>query len=146
MDSADGLLIDAGNASLMFNLALGLSKTDDGTTRAIDLLDSVRSGEPDVIETAAALRAALLEREGKFEDALGALDRAFGEVQSNEDALLQRSRLLQSLGRSSVAEAGLRAAMSRGRKRIGLELAALMLREGRFADAQLIAEEALASA
>ncbi len=53
---------------------------------------------------------------------------------------------LQSLGRASAAEAGLRAAMSRGRKRIGLELASLMLREGRFADAQMIAEEALASA
>ena len=142
----DGLLIDAGNASLMFNLALALSKTEDGTPHAIELLDSVRSGESNVIETAAALRAALLEREGRFEDALGALDRAFGEVPSNEDALLQRSRLLQSLGRASAAEAGLRAAMSRGRKRIGLELASLMLREGRFADAQLIAEEALASA
>jgi tetratricopeptide (TPR) repeat protein len=142
----EGLMIDAGNASLLFNLALALSKTDDGTPRAIELLDSVRTGESDVIETASSLRAALLEREGRFQEALDTLERAFGEAPSNEDVLLQRSRMLQHLGRASAAEAGLRAAMSRGRKRVGLELAALMLKEGRFADAQLVAEEALASA
>ncbi len=142
----DGLMLDTGNASLLFNLSLALSKSEGGTPRAIDLLDSVRSGETDVVETAAALRSALLEREGRFEEALGALERAFGEVPANEDALLQRSRLLQQLGRMSAAEAGLRAAMGRGRRRVGLELAALMLKEGRFADAQTVAEEALASA
>jgi tetratricopeptide (TPR) repeat protein len=142
----EGLMLEAGNASLLFNVSLALSKTDDGTPRAIELLGSVLSGETDVVETAAALRAALLEREGRFEEALEALERAYGEVPANEDALLQRSRILQQLGRDSAAEAGLRAAMSRGRKRIGLELAALMLKGGRFADAQSIAEEALASA
>jgi len=142
----DGLIIDAGNASLLSNLALALSKTEDGTGRAIDLLDTVRVGDQDVVEYAGSLRAELLEREGRIEDALTTLERAFGEFPSNEDALLRRSRLLQQLGRNEAAEAGLRAAMGRGRKRIGLELAALMLREGRFNDAQTIAEEALASA
>jgi len=142
----DGLLLDPGNASLLFNLALALSRTDYGTPRAIELLETVRTGESDVVDLANSLRSALLEREGRFDEALTALDRAFGETPADEEVLLRRSRLLQHLGRNAVAEAGLRAAMGRGRKRIGLELAALMLREGRFADAQTVAAEALASA
>ncbi|HTX02624.1 MAG TPA: tetratricopeptide repeat protein [Candidatus Acidoferrales bacterium] len=142
----DGLIRDPGNASLLTNLALALSKTPQGISRAIDLLDTVRIGDGDVVQHAGALRADLLEREGRLEEALATLERAFGEFPANEDILLQRSRLLQQMGQNDAAEKGLRAAMVRGNKRIGLELAALMLREGRFNDAQTVAQEALASA
>ncbi|MBV8222065.1 MAG: hypothetical protein JO293_01780, partial [Candidatus Eremiobacteraeota bacterium] len=142
----EGVLREPGNAQLMFNLALALSRVEGNVGQAIDVLDCMRSGEADVVELAALLRAALLEREGRVEEGLAAIERAFGTQPENEDALLHRARLLQKLGHDADAEAGLRAAMRRGSKRVGVELAGMMMRAGRYEDARSIADEALATA
>jgi tetratricopeptide (TPR) repeat protein len=139
----EGVVKDPRNASLLFNLGLALAQTDE-VDRAIDVLALARNGETEVVETSAFLRAELLHRKGRFEEALAALDTTFGEAPANEDALLMRARTLESLGRVRPAEEMLRSAMSAGRKRVGVELAALMLREGRYAEAQGIANEAMA--
>lgn len=141
-----GLVRDPSTAALMFNLGLALAQMEGQTNRAIDVLGLVRNGDREIIETGAFLRASLLEREGRFEEAQGALEDTFGEKPDNEDALLLRARLLQESGRVRPAEEMLRSAMGTGRKRVGLELAALMLREGRYAEARSIADEAMATA
>jgi tetratricopeptide (TPR) repeat protein len=141
----EGLVKDPANAALLFNLGLALAQFGQ-TDRAVEVLALARSGDSDILETAAFLRATLLEKKGQLEDALAVLDAAFGELPRNEDALLMRARMLETLGRVGPAEDVLRSAMGAGRKRVGVELAALMLRAGRYDEARGIADEAMASA
>ncbi|MBV8601296.1 MAG: tetratricopeptide repeat protein [Candidatus Eremiobacteraeota bacterium] len=142
----EGAVRFAGDASLVFNLGLALAQLEGKKDRAIEVLAAATKGDPSAIEAAAFMRASLLEKEGRNEAALEVLDAVFGEEPTNEDALLFHARLLESLGQSEAAEAGLRAAMGSGRKRIGVELAAMMLRAGRIAEAGDVASEALATA
>ncbi|MGH7661938.1 MAG: tetratricopeptide repeat protein [Vulcanimicrobiaceae bacterium] len=141
-----GLVKDPSTAALLFNLGLALAQIEGQVDRAIDVLGLVRTGEREIIETGAFLRASLLEKKGMLVEAQGALEGIFGEKPENEDALLMQARLLQGAGRVGPAEEMLRSAMGAGRKRVGLELAALMLREGRYAEARDIADEAMATA
>jgi tetratricopeptide (TPR) repeat protein len=142
----DGLVLAPTNAALLFNLGLALAQTEGQTERAVDVLALARDGEPVIVETAGFLRANLLEQQGRLADALAAIDGIFGKRPASEDVLLLRARLLEALGQTQAAEELLRSAMAAGRKRVGVELAALMLRGGRYAEASGVASEALASA
>ncbi|SRR5579875_132421 len=141
-----GIVKDPGNAALLFNLGLALAQTEGQTERAIGVLGLAVNGEREIVETAAFLRASLLEHAGRFEEGLAAINATFGPSQENEDVLLIRARLLEGLGQMRPAEEMLRSAMGAGRKRVAVELAALMMREGRYAEARGVAEEAMASA
>jgi tetratricopeptide (TPR) repeat protein len=91
----------------------------------------------------AALACANLDRKA---DALAHLDGIAeipGDLQLH--VLLLRASLLEPLGRLDEAENALRSAMPLAKRRVGAELGAFYLRAGRFADAQRVAEEALAS-
>ena len=59
-------------------------------------------------------------------------------------AALLRASLLEACGRVGEAESTLRAVMPLAKRRVGAELGAFYLRAGRYADAQRVAEEALA--
>ncbi|HEY1727888.1 MAG TPA: tetratricopeptide repeat protein [Candidatus Baltobacteraceae bacterium] len=142
----EGLIKSPNNAALRFNLGLALAQVDGETDRAIHMLGMARIGERRVVETATFLRASLMERKGNLDDALRVLDEVFGEAPVHEDALLLRARLLEALGQMLPAETMLRSAMGVGRKRVGVELAALMLRQGRYAEASGVASEAMATA
>ncbi|MBV8074724.1 MAG: tetratricopeptide repeat protein, partial [Candidatus Eremiobacteraeota bacterium] len=142
----EGAIRHAGDASLLFNLGIALAQSEGKTERAIEVLAAALKGDAGAVEASAFLRASLLEKEGRREEALATLEGAFGSEPSNEDALLFRARLLEELGKSDLAETELRAAMGSGRKRIGIELAGLMLRAGRIAEAGDVANEALATA
>jgi tetratricopeptide (TPR) repeat protein len=142
----EGLLKNLTHAGLAFNLGLALAQTEGQSERAIAVLALAQDGEKEIVETAAFLRAQLLERENRFDEALTSLETVFGEKPENEDALLLRARLLEEAGKSDAAEKLLRATMRAGRQRVGVELAAMMLRAGRYAEAGSIAGEALASA
>ena len=142
----DGLLIAPTNAGLLYNLGLALAQMDGQKERAIAALGLIRAGEREVVEPALFLRASLLNQQGRNEEAIEVLDAAFGSRPTNEDALLLRARLLEGLGDNAGAEDILKGAMSAGRRRVGVELAALMLREGRYAEARDVASEAMATA
>jgi tetratricopeptide (TPR) repeat protein len=66
-----------------------------------------------------------------------------GELQLH--VLMLRASLLETLGRLAEAEAAFLAALPLAKRRVAAELGAFYLRAGRFADAQRVAEEALAS-
>jgi tetratricopeptide (TPR) repeat protein len=142
----NGVVTEPSNVALLFNLGLALAQIDGQVDRAIDVLSLAIKGDPEIVETATFLRATLLERKGRREDALASLDAVFGDLPANEDALLMRARILKGLGRNGPAEDLLRSAMGAGRRRVAIELAALMLREGRYREAQGIAEQGMASA
>lgn len=91
----------------------------------------------------AALACTHLNRKS---DALAHLE-AIAEIQDDLQllVLLMRASLLEPLGRLVEAENALRSAMPLAKRRVGAELGAFYLRAGRFADAQRVAEEALAS-
>ncbi|MGH7328118.1 MAG: tetratricopeptide repeat protein, partial [Polyangiaceae bacterium] len=139
------LVLGPDNAALLYNLALALTHVPGQNGRAIDVLALIRGDDERVVASAAFLLARLLEGEGRFEDALKAVEAVFGERPENEDALLARARILEALGRAQEAEDLLRGAMAAGRKRIGVGLAGLMLRAGRISEAGIIASQALAN-
>ncbi|MBV8151499.1 MAG: hypothetical protein JOY59_08080, partial [Candidatus Eremiobacteraeota bacterium] len=143
--ATDGLALSPKNAPLLFNYALGTALCGD-PERAIDALARLISGETEIVETGAYLRATLLEQLGRRAEALAVLEATFGDEPVQEDACLMRARLLAALGHGERAEAALRHAMGTGRKRIGVELASMMLREGRYDDARNVAETALTPA
>ncbi len=82
---------------------------------------------------------------GKNAEALTHLD-AITELTADLQVhvLLLRASVLESLGRNDEAEAAFRAALPLSKKRVAAELGGFYLRAGRFADAQRVAEEALA--
>jgi tetratricopeptide (TPR) repeat protein len=142
----DGLVMTPGSSLLLYNLGLALAQMDGETERAIHALGLIRGGESNVVEAGAFLRANLLDHQGRAGDAIGVLEAAFGPQPANESALLLRARLLETVGEKGKAEESLRLAMGAGRNRVALELAALLLRDGRYAEARGIASEAMATA
>ena len=141
----DGAVVAPDNSMLLYHLALAAEHMGQ-TDRAITALSKARSGEKEVVESAAFLQASLLKKTGRFEEAISVVDDVFGEFPSNEDALLLRAQILDASGRPDAAERLLQRAMGAGRKRVGVELAALMLRAGRYAEAKGVANEAMATA
>ena len=89
------------------------------------------------------LRAVTLRELDRPEEALAAVERLLAEDPNQVDGLLLRAALLESRGDVADAEALLRRTLLLNRKRIGVELASLYLRAGRFADAARVAQEAL---
>ena len=143
----EGLVLSPtdGNPALQPGPCAGAARRRE-TQRAIEVLKAVWSNATgEVRETGGFLRASLLEREERVDEALVVLEAVFGAAPAQEDALLLRARLLEKLGRTSDAETGLREAMGPGRKRVGVELAAMMMRGGRLDEARGIAMQALAA-
>lgn len=82
---------------------------------------------------------------GQKAEALAHLD-AIPEISDDLQVhvLLLRASLLETFGRNEEAEAAYRQAFPLSKKRVGVELGGFYLRAGRLADAQRVAEEALA--
>ncbi|HKU69056.1 MAG TPA: glycosyltransferase [Candidatus Baltobacteraceae bacterium] len=95
-----------------------------------------------MLHYSAALSCAKLQRADEALAHLDALAEIPGDLQLH--VLLLRASLCETLGRPEEAEFALRTAMPLGKRRVGAELGAFYLRAGRFADAQRVAEEALA--
>lgn len=97
----------------------------------------------DMYVTATYLRALLLQKQGKLDAALDALDGLLKWQPKQVDALLMRARLLVDTQRFTDAEAVLIATMELDAARGAVDLAGLYMRLGRYADAQNIAERIL---
>jgi tetratricopeptide (TPR) repeat protein len=92
------------------------------------------------------LRAIVLGDLGRYAEAVAAVDAVIALAPNEIDARLQRFRFVAALGRDDEAERTLREALPLGDQRVPAELAAWLLRKGRFTEAQLVAETALQSA
>jgi tetratricopeptide (TPR) repeat protein len=111
---------------------------------ALAHLESIESAPGQVFVQAEYLRAVLLREMQRYDDALEALTRMLSVSGPQTDALLLRGSILDLAGRKEEAEASFREALPLAKKRAAIELAAFYLREGRPADAQRVADEALA--
>ncbi len=111
---------------------------------AVAHLDAAAEIPSDLQVHVEQLRAVLLRDLGRTEEALAAADRLLCAGGAQIDALLLRASLLEALGRAQEAESAYQNALPISKRRAAAELGAFYLRAGRFADAQRVAEEALA--
>ncbi|MEO6912893.1 MAG: tetratricopeptide repeat protein, partial [Candidatus Baltobacteraceae bacterium] len=109
---------------------------------ALEHLESINQ-DAGVWVQAEYLRAVILRELGRMDQALASLDRLLAADPDQLDAALLKAATLETLNRAPEAETTLTSAMQLSKQRVGVELAGLYLRQGRIADAQRIAEEAL---
>jgi tetratricopeptide (TPR) repeat protein len=139
-----GLELAPADPDLRYNLAAVLVQTG----RKEAALDELRAAEGagDTGLRALFLRAIVLGDLRRFPEAIDAIDGVIARAPREVDARLQRFRLVAASGDEREAESTLRAALALGDSRIAAEFASWLLRKGRFSEAKVIAEEALASA
>jgi tetratricopeptide (TPR) repeat protein len=138
-----GLQQSPDHAMIRYSAALAcvnLQRNDE----ALQHLESISEIPAELHVPLEHLRAAVLRSSGRNDEALAALDRAVASGKAPLDVLLTRASLLETLGRAGEAEFAFQAALPFGKRRVAAELGAFYLRAGRFADAQRVAEEALA--
>jgi tetratricopeptide (TPR) repeat protein len=139
-----GLEVAPTDRALRYNLGVVFVQTD---RKAAALEELAQAGaEGDLGLRATFLRAIVLGDLGRFADALAEVDTVIALAPAEVDARLHRFRFAAALGRDDVAEAALRDAIPLGDLRVATELAAWLLRKGRFGEAQAVAEGALAPA
>lgn len=145
LDAArQGLKLAPTHAELRYNSAVARIKLGDPKGALEDLAISDAQAS-EVGKKTALLRAGLLRDARRHEEAVVALDAAFADA-PNVDAGLLRAQCLEALGRHDEAAASLETVFDQDRQRVGVELASLYMRAGRFAEAQQAAERALAPA
>ncbi|MDP9016897.1 MAG: tetratricopeptide repeat protein [Candidatus Eremiobacteraeota bacterium] len=127
---------------LRYNSAVAKVQLGDGDGAVADLA-VVPFSSPAVGQKAALLRARLLGEGGKWQEALHVLDASFDDLMVAEAALL-RAKNFEHLGQVDEAAGALESIFGAERQRVGMELASLYMRHGRFAEAQTAAERALA--
>lgn len=135
-----GLRAAPGQAQLAYYAALACANAQrkEEALAYLDRITDASAGEgPDM------LRATLYREFGRTEDALGALDRVVSHNAFNIEAALMKSTLLESAGRIDEAERTLRDVLPAGKQRVAVELAGLLLRNGRLEEAKRIAAQAL---
>lgn len=111
---------------------------------ALGHLNAINEAGTELYHHIEYLRAVLHRDLGHAEIALTVVDNLLSVRGAQIDALLLRASLLEALGRAVEAEATFRSALPLGKRRVAAELGSFYLRAGRFADAQRVAEEALA--
>jgi glycosyltransferase involved in cell wall biosynthesis len=152
---------DRGDAVALARLRAQEAQTEPKTASDFARRAQIAASEND-FERALALAQAGLERTpgdamlhytagvacarlARKEDAISHLENAAGLADDVQlEAALMRGSLLESLGRMDEAEAALRCALPLAKRRAATELGAFYLRAGRYAEAQRVAEEALA--
>ncbi|MBV8245128.1 MAG: tetratricopeptide repeat protein, partial [Candidatus Eremiobacteraeota bacterium] len=138
-----GLELAPDDPMLAYNAAAAsanLARRDD----ALSFLARISSSGEKVYAQARMLEVTLLRDGGRNAEALRAAD-AFVKCQpENVEAALVKAQLLEHLGRVDDAEAALRNAWHVDKRRVAVDLASLYLRQGRVADAQRTAADALA--
>ena len=138
-----GLTISPGDGGLRYNAAIAcvnLQRKDD----ALAHLSLVEGRNGQVYERAEYLRAVLLRELGDYAAALNALDRMQEACGVQLDAVLLRAAVLEASGSAEEAERIFQSALPLNPKRAAVELASFYLRAGRIAEAQRVAQQALA--
>lgn len=137
-----GLGIAPSNGLLHYNAAIALVNLDR-KLEALEHLVRVRTGDGTAYAQAKFLQATILREIGRADEALAALDNVLALDPSQLDAVLMKAELLDARGEALAAERTLLGARHLDQQRVGVQLAGLYLRAGRYADAARIAETAL---
>ncbi len=95
-------------------------------------------------ERAALLRATLLRDAGSPAEALGILDTLISRAPEQLEPVVLKAKCLEDCGRVDEAAILLEGSLALDVHRVSIELGTLYLRTGRFAEAQRLAENALA--
>lgn len=111
---------------------------------ALGELDAINEAGAELYHHVEFLRAVLHRDLGNLDSALAVVDNLLAARGAQIDALLLRASLLEAVGRTVEAELAFQSALPLGKRRAAAELGGFYLRVGRFADAQRVAEEALA--
>lgn len=138
-----GLQKAPGDAMLRYSAASACASLNRKAD-ALAHLEAIREVAADMHHHVEYLRAVLLRDLGWTESALAVVDNLLIVRGAQIDALLLRGALLEGLGRAAEAEQTFQSALPLAKKRAAAELGGFYLRAGRFADAQRVAEEALA--
>ncbi|MHB8146702.1 MAG: tetratricopeptide repeat protein, partial [Vulcanimicrobiaceae bacterium] len=139
-----GIALAPSDALLHYNAAIA-SVNLGNKEEALEHLGFLDDRHEEAYQRGELLRAVILREQGEHRDALAALDRLLAIVPDQVDAILARASLLEAMHDVESAEKALKAAFTLEPQRIGVELAGLYMRAGRFADAAEIAERALAN-
>lgn len=127
-----------------YEAALEAARGGDADAQAAELAGRVRPQAGEVYEKASYLRAVVLSRGGKDDEALQTLDELHTVNDRHELASLLRAEIFERSERCEEAVAILEQARAFSGERADLELAALYLRMGRVQDAARVADRALA--
>jgi tetratricopeptide (TPR) repeat protein len=138
-----GLRAFPNDGLLNYNAAIALINLDR-KEEALHHLDLLGPGNGSAFVQGKYLRGVILRELGRHGEALAAADEVLVAQEGHLDGTLLRAGLLEQLGRTDDAEAALLALVPEAKQRAAIELAGLYLRAGRVADAQRIAQEALA--
>ncbi len=141
--AAQGLARFPGDVSLRYHGALAavnLGRRDE----ALALLEAVDECSAEWTVRVRYLSAVLLRESDRLDESLSNVDRALAAQPDFIDGIVLRAHALESLGRHEDAETSLRAAMPMAKQQIGVELAALYLRQGKIELAGSVAQAALA--
>ncbi|GAC1656286.1 MAG: hypothetical protein NVS9B12_07920 [Vulcanimicrobiaceae bacterium] len=128
---------------LRYNLAVAHVRSGNAAA-ALEHLAVVPAGATELGQKAAMLRATLLSEAGRPAEGIRSLDAVFAES-SDVDSVLLRAKCLEQLGRIDEAILDMESIFPMERRRVGVEMASLFMRAGRFSDAQAAAERALAT-
>jgi tetratricopeptide (TPR) repeat protein len=131
------------DAMLRYSAASACSHLDRKAD-ALAHLEAIEEASGELHHHIEYLRAILHRKLGRPQHALAVIENLLAVRGSQIDALLLRASLLESLGRHTEAEGVLQMALPLAKRRVAAELGGFYLRAGRFADAQRVAEEALA--
>lgn len=137
-----GLRIAPADSELRYNAAVAKVQLGD-IEGALTDLKTIPSGCKPVGERAALLRATLHRDAKQWAEALAVLEDASVDPE-NVDAALLKAGALEGLGQFDAAAAALECIFTADRQRVGMEIAGLYIRQGRFAEAQQAAGRALA--
>jgi tetratricopeptide (TPR) repeat protein len=111
---------------------------------ALAMLETIRPTAGTVFARAQFLRSIILGELGRTAEALTAVETVLATNPEHIDAVMHRVGLLYGFGRMDDAEAALRGAMRAGGHRVAIELASLLMKRGKFDEARVVADEALA--
>lgn len=142
-EAEKGIAVSPSDPAIRYNAAIAcvnLGRRLDALVH-LDCIDAANAG---MYARAQFLRAVILRESGDPGGALEALARFEQAAGTNLDVTLMRGSLLEALGRGDEAEAVLRGALPLDKRRVAIELGGFYMRNGRFAEAQRVAEEALA--
>lgn len=121
-----------------------IAASEGDFARALSIAQAGLEREPAhaMLRYSAAIACVNLDCKGEALAHLDAIVEMPADLQLH--VLLLRGSLLESAGRADEAESALKAALPIGGKRVAVELGGFYMRAGRYADAQRVAEEALA--
>ncbi len=137
-----GLTLSSNHEHLRYNAAVAASALGQ-SDRALEHVGYIHGENAAVALPAEMLRAQLFRTKGNLDEAMAAVERILALEPGHVEALLLRAGLFEALGDAAVSETTLRRVREIDPQRGSVELAAFLLRTGRYDEAARVAEAGL---